>query len=81
MPIIGTFATLEVGKRIVIHRLSDNNSVYHNNVPVFVVREATRNEYVKGAMEDNPESFVREVANGKNAHNHPRAKFYEVLMD
>jgi hypothetical protein len=81
MPIIGTFKTLEVGKRTVIPKLSDKDAVYHYNVPVFVLREATKEEYVKGAMEDNAEGFEREVARGADAHNSPNAKFYEVSMD
>lgn len=74
--IIGTFQNLDlyIGKRYVAPRLG-KPGIEVKNQPVFVVRRATREEYLKDFIANNgrkPEGWQ---------HRSARTRFYEILTD
>lgn len=73
---IGTYRTdIEVGKIIDSKNLTDYNLNKHENIPIFIIREATYEEWLEHMKENN--------ADISNVHliDRSRAKFYEVSVD
>ena len=73
--IVFTYEIVPIGRIIVAGKMCDRNKNKHFNVPCFVIREVTKEEYIEYCKETNCYHLVEwNLFNGSE-------KYYEVSVD
>lgn len=80
MIIIYGFNKLTVGERVVTEVITDENGSVHCNIPVFVKRECTKEEYLNHTSVTYPQWSIEQLIKGFSGYTE-EIYYYEILMD